>query len=395
MANTYTAAQLGIKAPAKGFENLGWYPSATGGSYQYLNGTFGESGAIHSASSQVGAGQAVSSEVNRQSDKAQGLAPGTIDAYLAKNKTVTPTTSTPTTGGLGATSMGSTGGGSGTGVGITAPQTLDLTGIYNNLYSQSGVSELETQLSNAEKSFNTAVSKINDNPFLSEASRVGRVQKLSTDYQNSVANLKNDVATKKADIETQLNLQTKQFDINSQAAKDALTQFNNLLSMGALTNASGEDIANLTRSTGLSSSIIQSAIQSSQKQDVNTQVIQNTDNNGNVTVSVINSDTGEVISQNSLGSVGGAKTTGGGSGTTSTTKNTEVQFQTDAESLQGSQTDQGWVGIFPQLVAKYAPIYSLDKIYSMYLNTVAGKQYGAPTESASEIKEVYDYYRGK
>lgn len=370
----------------------GWYDGQ-----QFWNGTLSSPGVINAASNQIGAGQAVSSEVNRQSDVAQGLAPGTIDAYLARQRQTAPTgqSMTPTTGGLSSTTGVSTAG-SGAGIGMTAPQTIDLAGIYNNLYSSSGVSELQTQLSNAEKSYNEAVSKINDNPFLSEATRVGRIQKLTTDYTNSTANLRNDVATKQADIETQLNLQTKQFDINSQAAKDALTQFNNLLSMGALTNASGEDIANLTRSTGLSSSIIQNAIQSANKTKAETQVIQNEDDNGNVTVSVINKDTGEIISQNSLGQVGTkTKVSGGGSSSSSKTDDVSSQFMNDAVSLQGRQTDQGWVGTFPQLVAKYAPYYSLEKIYSMYLSSEAGKQYGSPVESASEIKEVYDYYRGK
>jgi hypothetical protein len=66
---------------------------------------------------------------------------------------------------------------------------------------------------------------------------------------------------RKADIETQLNLQTKQFDITSQASRDALERFNTLLKAGALDNAGGDDIANITKSTGLSTGAIQSAIQ--------------------------------------------------------------------------------------------------------------------------------------
>lgn len=67
---TYTAEQLGIKAPSGGFEKLGWYPSTKGGSFQYYEGTFGESGAIHPNSPQVGAGQAVSKEVVAQTNPA-------------------------------------------------------------------------------------------------------------------------------------------------------------------------------------------------------------------------------------------------------------------------------------------------------------------------------------
>src|SRR5690606_8428469 len=73
---------------------------------------------------------------------------------------------------------------------------------------------------------------------------------------------RNEVATKKADIETQINLQSKQFDINSQTAQQSINLFNTLLNSGALNNASGEDIASITRATGLSSDMIRGAIDS-------------------------------------------------------------------------------------------------------------------------------------
>ena len=98
----------------------------------------------------------------------------------------------------------------------------------------------------------------------------GRIKKLTDKFEMDQSNLRNQIATKKADIETQLNLQTKQFDINSQVAKQALDQFNVLLSNGALQGASGEDIANLTRSTGIPSSMIYSAINAQKAKDVKT-----------------------------------------------------------------------------------------------------------------------------
>lgn len=76
---TYSPTQLGIKAPSGGFQQGGWYSGR-----QYWNGTLSDAGVIHPESSQQGAGQKVSSEVNRQSDVAQGLPLGTIDAYVAQ-----------------------------------------------------------------------------------------------------------------------------------------------------------------------------------------------------------------------------------------------------------------------------------------------------------------------
>lgn len=57
--------------------NGGWY-----GGKQYWNGVLGPAGVIINPNQQ-GYNQPVSSEVNKQSDAAQGLAPGTIDSYVA------------------------------------------------------------------------------------------------------------------------------------------------------------------------------------------------------------------------------------------------------------------------------------------------------------------------
>lgn len=65
---TYSASQLGIKAPEGGFKDLGWYPGSNGGSFQYVGGTFGENKTIHPNSPQQGAGKEVSNEVVAQTD---------------------------------------------------------------------------------------------------------------------------------------------------------------------------------------------------------------------------------------------------------------------------------------------------------------------------------------
>ncbi len=360
----------------------GWYDSQ-----QFWGGTLSTPGAINPQSNQQGAGQPVSNEVIAQTN------PANVPYIQKQQQQYQPQPPQPTQPmGSGVTPGVST---SGTGVNLaglpSVTPTINLPDLYNSLYKDSGVSDLEKKYSDMTTSFNNAQSKINDNPFLSEASRVGRIQKLATDYQNATANIKNDIATKKADVEMKLNLATKQYDINSQAAKDALSTFNTLLDSGALNNASGEDIANITRSTGISSTMIQSAIDASKAKNIKSQVITSTNDAGVVTVSVINPDTGEIIKQSSLGAIGNQQ----GTGTeTSSTKNVQEQFTNEAGTLQGQQTNAGWVGQFPLLVAKYAPMMSLQDIYKMYMNTDLGKKYGAPGESAAEIKEIYDTYRG-
>lgn len=283
---------------------------------QFWNGTLSDPGVINSQSNQQGAGQKVSDEVNRASSIAQGKEPDAIKNYLA-TQTAKPTLSSQSSNNLGFSGTntgGSTSGvGTGTGAGFTAPAPVDLVGQFKDLLKSSGIQEKETQLSQMEKDFIEAKGGVNDNPFLNEASRVGREAKLTKLFDERTANIRGEIATSRADAETQLNLQMKQFDINSQQAKDAMDQFNFLLSSGALNNASGEDIANITKATGLSSSIIYSAIDTTKKtaQNANSQVITSTDNNGNVTVTTIDKNTGEIMAQNSLGNIGGAKESSG------------------------------------------------------------------------------------
>ena len=110
----------GGAAPSGGFQDLGWYNG-----YQYYQGSFApQAGMIHPNSPQQGAGQKVSSEVNRQSDAAQGNKPGTIDAYVAQQNTSQP--------GWGNTSTGS--GLSGMSGMTGAPQTPNLEETYKNLF---------------------------------------------------------------------------------------------------------------------------------------------------------------------------------------------------------------------------------------------------------------------
>jgi hypothetical protein len=240
------------------------------------------------------------------------LAPGANQAYVEAEKAkaaAKPATPAPMPTGSGVVSPRGTSATSGTaGLGTTPTQeTLNLPNLYKSLYASSGISDIEKEYSTKEKQYIEAKAQINDNPWLSEGTRVGRVAKLESLFNERTANLKNDIATKKADIETQIGLETKQFDINSQATQQAWSQLNTLLSMGALSGATGEDIANITRSTGISSDMIRSAIDASKKKDVKTSVIQSTNDAGVVTVSVVNSETGEVISQKSLGAIGNAE----------------------------------------------------------------------------------------
>jgi hypothetical protein len=132
----------------------------------------------------------------------------------------------------------------------------------NNPYSTSSpsdVSSLEAQLKSKQDALIKATSNINDNPWYSEATRVGKLGKLNNIAQLEISNLNTQLAQKKQDIE---NAKPK------------------------------------------------------------TQVVTSTDDQGNLTISTINSETGQIIKTNSLAGAGKATKTpaGGGSKTTNTNK---------------------------------------------------------------------------
>lgn len=249
----------------------------------------------------VGQGQAVSNEVISQTNPANVAYIQQQQAAYKPQTSTRPMGATPSTySGTGTAATP----GKGAGIGFQAPETINLPKMYESLYASSGIRDTEADLNAKTMAYNEAVAKIKDNPYLSEATMTGRISKLDQKFGADSQAIKNDIATRKADIETKLNLETKQLDINNQATQQAWSQFNTLLSSGALNDASGEDIANLTRATGISSSMINSAINSNKKKDVQTQVIQSTDDSGNVTVSVIDQNTGDIINQQSLGAIG-------------------------------------------------------------------------------------------
>lgn len=80
-----------------------------------------------------------------------------------------------------------------TAFGTPSQSTVDL---YNQAYAQAGlgdlksqVQDLSTQIAKAQQDYLDASSNVNENPFLDEASRVGRIDRLNTEAQQRIGNL--------------------------------------------------------------------------------------------------------------------------------------------------------------------------------------------------------------
>lgn len=360
MANLYTAQQLGIKLPSN-VKNGEWIQGR-----MYFNGTLTDPGVIHPDMGGVGAGEAVSKEVNAQSAAAQGVSSQQLEAYLQQQrdiqakKNVAPTqvvNNNPTD--LSGASLGE----NGMGMGTTTQATINLPELYKNLYKTQGIDELETKINEKAKAYATAQSKINDNPWLSEANRVGRIEKLTTDFNQDVKNDQDMLAMKKQDIATELDLATKQFDIDSAQAKQALDQFNMLLQSGALAGASGNDIASITRATGISSNMIQAAIKAQTAKDVTT-AVSTVDDGTNIYSVVINTKTGEIISKQAISASKPAAATAGDK-----TANLQSQFISALESKKnqyGHVTPSDWDGAIASWVSRGGTVKEFVDNFSQY-----------------------------
>lgn len=262
---------------------------------------------------------------------------------------------------------------------LSSQPTINLPEIYSSLYQSSGIDEKTKRLAELERKYLEARRELTDNPFASASMIDKRLARLQQKYDEETAPLRNEIAKAQADIETRLNLQTQQFNIDSQQAQQSLNIFNSLLSSGALDNASGQDIANITRATGLPSSVVESAINANKKKNQNIAVQTFTAENGEVFSVAIDQNTGEMINKTSLGIIGNVQTGSGGG--MSVTQQREADYQQTRKNLIGD-IQRG--AILRELVGHYGAGVDVAEIYRLY-NSYS--PYGQAEESLEQVKE--------
>lgn len=204
----------------------------------------------------------------------------------------------------GSSGLGLSGGGSSAGI--------DLNKMYEDLMNSPEITDLQKQLDEKRKAKDEANANINDNPFYSEATRVGKISKLDEKADREIGTLEQSLAERKADAQVRLNIATQQYNIESQEYQNNLNKLNMLISSGAILNASANDIAQIATSTGMSTAMVNGIISQTRANQISPQVITSTNDAGVVTVSVVDSKTGKVINQSSLGAVGNKQTGGSG-----------------------------------------------------------------------------------
>lgn len=263
---------------------------------------------------------------------------GSETVESAKSKLLTNTTSeTQAKLGLSVNSNASRTGESSFSLG-TAGTSIDLNQIYEDALNTEDIQNLESELEAKKRARDEAESDINDNPFYSEATRVGKIDKLQQKAGNEIATLESTLAQKKADAQVKVNIATAQYNIESDQYNRNLQTLNMYISSGALLNAGDADIAQIALATGMSTEMVKGIQAQMESANTKPTVITNTDDSGNVTISVIDANTGNIISQNSLGSVGKASSTGSSSASSKEEAAFDSAVQTGISQLQKGES---------------------------------------------------------
>lgn len=338
-------------------QNGGWYDAQ-----QLFNGKLGTPGQdlMH------GGGQ-VSDAVIAQTN------PANVD-YVHQQAAAYNQNNPAGSGGTPGSSGGDGGGGSPLSL-PTAP-TFDLVAATNAAYNTPEIAAAQKAITDRQTALASASSEINDNPFYSEATRVGKQAKLTTEANNDIGVQQDLLTSLKADAAIKVAAQQGQYNINEEQYKTALDNFSNLVSMGGLDNASSADIANLAVQTGIPTSVIQSIATASAKKNNPVSIQTSTDNDGNLTILGVDSK-GNIVNQTTISGAGKAKT---GSGSTSGVANVSPADSKSAEQNVKISANNGaslrWITTTYKDYLTYADIL---KIYN------ANSSNGKATESVADI----------
>lgn len=219
------------------------------------------------------------------------------------------------------------------------PPAPDLSGLYTRAIEESTkaiqpeitaaqgkLTEVQSRIEQKRRSLAEAEANINDNPYYSEATRVGRIAKLREKAQqdiaideteagiaqSGIALAENKLSTAKADAQVKLNIAAQEYNIKSSEYQQNLQLFSTLLTSGALETASGADISQITTATGMSSSMVQSIIDFQKKKNAPKPEIKTADDGTNQYVVAIDPLTAKVINKEIIAKSKPEKATVGG-----------------------------------------------------------------------------------
>lgn len=270
---------------------------------------------------------------------------------------------------------------------------INLQQIYDQALNDPELKALEDELNAKKRARDEAEADINNNPYYAEATRVGKIEKLNQRANDEINTLQSQITEKRADAQVKVNIATQQYNIDSQEYQKNLQKLNLLISSGAITGASSSDISQIALATGMSTDMVKSIIETTKAGQVQTSVLSATDDNGNVTVSVINTKTGEVIAQNSLGAIGNKQ----GSGTSEEKQLYNIAVSAATSDLSTVAGQDGYVA--PADYRKYRSQWvalgldgsDFDKQFKGFINPTHPQDYLVGLGGTPSAQE--EYYR--
>jgi hypothetical protein len=99
----------------------------------------------------------------------------------------------------------------------------DTTKFYNDAYTSAGLDALANTIAGKQSDLNTALGKINDNPWLDEANRVGRSRNLQLLANGDIKNLTNEYNTKLKSVHDLVTAHSKDLATTDAMNKAKLT----------------------------------------------------------------------------------------------------------------------------------------------------------------------------
>jgi len=171
------------------------------------------------------------------------------------------------------------------------------------------LNSLEEEYNQKRQAYDRAATDINDNPFFSEATRVGKQTKLEQQKARELNTLTDRIAQIKADDQLKYNISMDRYKLQQAQVEQNIQRLNTYISTGAILNATAKDLAQIGVATGMSQSMLQGIInnirsEKSLKNAPKTMIKDYTDDEGNVSIIVFDERTGQPISQNKISGIG-------------------------------------------------------------------------------------------
>jgi len=412
-------------APAGGFLQGGWY-----GGRQMWNGVLGAPGVINNPEQQ-GYQQPVSSEVNRQSDVAQGLPVGTIDKYIAEQSqsyyadtgNAPPTDASQVTPDLNNYQAGLFGEGGDIATrmadmknlltgGKTAPEPINRVEEFGALRTQYGVADLEKQLTDVNKQIADVQSLAEQRQYKAETGQVslgvigGRQTEIQRQTNIQLDTLNRSKSVMVDELNTRYNIIKTMIDYMGLDYNDAVAAYDREYSQNLQiyqqivtedNEAKASARANLTTMANLitSGNMNFNQLDSSQRLMINKLEVQAglpigftsslqmspkdkilfTSTNGGITqVGMVNQQGGVTVQ--SYGTATGGGGTGGG-----TVKTTAEETAQNKANLIIDVKEKARL---QDLVNYYSQVLSVDAIYSLYNQY---SPWGPATETLQQVKQ--------